>query len=151
MGNDPDLDDFLKSLGVDDQKGSEQSVVADNEAVNFVATTSESVVLPGMAVARHFGMVSSTRSVGQNAWKDFLASVRDFVGGRSKTVESTLVAMEREILGELKAMSLRRGANAMVATRVQFGEISGGAAGMMFYATGHATPVLMVHVESQKG
>jgi len=153
MSTDPGLNDFFNSLGInaDGQQEPEERPMqlAPTRAqviAGILATNSESLICPGFQLVRHFPMVSARQVVGQNAWKDFLASVRDAVGGRSKTVEATLAKMEQEILSELKWLASKSGANAIVSTRIEFGEISGGSVGMMFFATGYATPVLLEQV-----
>ena len=53
----------------------------------LVTTTS---VIEGGRITRYFGIVSGETIIGANVFRDFFASIRDVVGGRSGSYEEVL-------------------------------------------------------------
>lgn len=79
---------------------------------------------------------------GSNIWKDLKISLKDAFGGRSKTAEKLLHDTEKELIRVLRVKAQKRGADALIELRVQFGEM-GGRGGSMFYGTAQSTPVIL--------
>ena len=50
----------------------------------LITTTS---VIEGAKITRYYGIVSGETIIGANVFRDFFASIRDVVGGRSGSVE----------------------------------------------------------------
>lgn len=62
----------------------------------LVTTTS---IIEGARITRYYGIVSGETIIGANLVRDFFASIRDVVGGRSGSYE--------EVLREAKETALR--------------------------------------------
>ena len=79
--------------------------------------------------------------IGANIFKDLFASVRDIVGGRSKSYEQELEKARTIALQELEARAKRMGANAVVGVDLDF-EVMGQSNGMlMVSASGTAVSI----------
>ena len=66
----------------------------------LVTTTS---TLEGRRIARYYGIVSGETIIGANVFRDFMASIRDFVGGRSNSYEEVLREARETALREMEA------------------------------------------------
>lgn len=68
--------------------------------------------IEGQPIVKYLGIVTGEVIVGANIFRDLLAQVRDFVGGRSRSYEEALREARLQALGELKkaAGSFRRAA-----------------------------------------
>jgi uncharacterized protein YbjQ (UPF0145 family) len=141
-------DEFMAIIEQDLQPKPPKPQKAKAKACDVRLVTTPELAVPGWHVTQTLPMISAHRIVGLNAWKDFLVAVRDLIGGRSQTAEAALSRMEHELLAELQAKAQRIGAHAVVAVRVQIGEISGGGKGQMLYASAHGTPVVLSPVTS---
>lgn len=108
--------------------------------------TTGACVVPGWRVVRTLPMITARRVLGINAWQDFAIAIRDMVGGRSQTAEAALERMETELLRELQMKAAETGVQAVIGVNVQFGEISGGGKGQLFYAAAQGTPVQLEQV-----
>lgn len=53
----------------------------------LITTTS---VIEGAKITRYYGIVSGETIIGANVFRDFFASIRDVVGGRSGSYEEVL-------------------------------------------------------------
>lgn len=47
-------------------------------------------IIEGKRIIRYYGIVSGETIIGANVFRDFLAGIRDFVGGRSGAYEEVL-------------------------------------------------------------
>ena len=47
-------------------------------------------IIEGKSITRYYGIVSGETIIGANVFRDFLAGIRDFVGGRSGAYEEVL-------------------------------------------------------------
>lgn len=105
--------------------------------------TTSGYVVPGWRVAQTLPLITARRVLGVNAWQDFLIAIRDMVGGRSEAAETAFGQMELEVFRELQLKAVEAGGQAVVGVNVQFGEISGGGKGQLFYAAAQGTPVVL--------
>ncbi|MFB6217975.1 MAG: YbjQ family protein [Halobacteriaceae archaeon] len=80
-------------------------------------------------VAEYLGVVVADVTPGRNVGKDIAASVRDVIGGRSTSWETTLAENQQTALDELVAEAEELGADAVVAVDLEDETIGGG--GMM--------------------
>jgi uncharacterized protein YbjQ (UPF0145 family) len=92
-----------------------------------------------MKIEQRLGILSSECVIGMNIFSDFFTSIRDVIGGRSKTFQNTLKEAKENVLSELKQQAVDLGSNAVIAINLDYSEISGGGKSMLFVvATGTA-------------
>ncbi|MDX2135071.1 MAG: heavy metal-binding domain-containing protein [Saprospiraceae bacterium] len=104
----------------------------------LLSTTS---TLDGRTITRYHGVVFGETIIGANIIKDFFASIRDIVGGRSGSYEQVLREAREIAIGEMTQEAERLGANAIIGIDFDY-ETLGQANGMiMVIATGTAVSV----------
>jgi uncharacterized protein YbjQ (UPF0145 family) len=84
------------------------------------------------SIRQTLGIVTAECAFGMNIFSDFVASIRDVVGGRSGTWQKALRDARQTCLYELRREAHRLGADAVVAISLSYSEISGGSTKMMF-------------------
>ncbi|HEY6916735.1 MAG TPA: heavy metal-binding domain-containing protein [Allosphingosinicella sp.] len=94
----------------------------------MIVTTTPSV--EGRQVAEYLGVVTGEVIVGANIFKDLFAGIRDIVGGRAGSYESTLRDARREAFQELEAEANRVGANAVIGVDIDY-EVLGNQSSML--------------------
>ncbi|MBD2120423.1 heavy metal-binding domain-containing protein [Trichocoleus sp. FACHB-262] len=91
--------------------------------------------IEGKKIVDHYGIVSSETILGANIFKDFLAGMRDMVGGRSASYEKSLREAKEIALQELTDQAKTLGANAVIAIALDYETIdSGGGSSMLMVA-----------------
>jgi uncharacterized protein YbjQ (UPF0145 family) len=85
-----------------------------------------------LKVAERLGIVTAEVAVGMNLLVDLLAGFRDVFGGRSKSYQTALKNAREAVLQDLRQEAHLLGANAVIAVRLDYSEISGGAKSMLF-------------------
>lgn len=105
----------------------------------MVVTTTPN--LEGRAVREYLGIVTGEAIMGANVFRDFVAGIRDFVGGRSKAYENSLREAREEALREMAAEARARGADAIVGVDLDY-EVLGAKNGMLMVTTS-GTAVLL--------
>lgn len=93
----------------------------------MLMTTTPSV--EGKQIVRYLGVVTGETIIGANVFRDFLAGVRDFFGGRSGSYEA--------VLREAKAL----GANAVVGIDLDYETVGGSGSMLMVTCSGTAVRV----------
>ena len=78
----------------------------------MLMTTTPSV--EGKQIVRYLGVVTGETIIGANVFRDFLAGVRDFFGGRSASYEAVLREAKDTALEEMARQAEALGANAVV-------------------------------------
>lgn len=79
--------------------------------------------------------------MGANVISDFMASITDFVGGRSGTYESKFAEARETALQEMEEEARRKGADAVVGIDIDY-QVLGASNGMlMVTATGTAVKI----------
>lgn len=96
-------------------------------------TNLESV--PGRSITRHFGLVNGSTVRAKHVGKDFLAGLKNLVGGELKAYTELLVESRQEAVERMVAQAKAAGANAVVNIRFSTANIAGGAAEVMAYGT----------------
>ena len=94
----------------------------------MIVTTTNSV--DGKRVSDYKGIVTGETIVGANLFKDFLAGVRDLVGGRAGAYEETLRNAREEAIREMITEARGRGADAVLGVDIDY-EVLGKNNGMM--------------------
>lgn len=83
----------------------------------IVTTTS---TIQGREIVEYRDIVTGEAIMGANVVRDFLASVRDVVGGRAGAYESKLKEAREIAMEEMKDAARRLGANAVVGIDVDY-------------------------------
>ena len=89
--------------------------------------------LQGYTVAEYLGIVTGEAIIGANIIKDFLAGIRDIVGGRSAAYEDALRRAREEALREMSQEARDRGADAVIGVDLDY-EVLGSGNGMLMVA-----------------
>ena len=97
--------------------------------------------LEGKKIVKYLGLVSGNAILGANIFRDFFASVRDIVGGRSGGYESELRKAKDIALGEIQEQAEHLGANAIVGIDLDYETIGTNGTMLMVSASGTAVVV----------
>lgn len=95
----------------------------------------------GKTVTRHYGLVTGEAIVGANVFKDFFASIRDIVGGRSGAYEQELRRAKSIALEEMTAEAEALGANAIVGLDLDYETVGSEGSMLMVSVSGTAVRV----------
>ena len=101
----------------------------------MIITTTPSV--DGYRIIGYYGIVFGEVITGIDFIKDIGASLRNFVGGRSKGYEDELIEARREALAELEQRASELGAHAVVGVDMDY-EVLGQGGMLMVTASGTA-------------
>lgn len=104
----------------------------------MILTTTESV--EGKRITGYLGVVSADVVLGSNVFKDFFASVRDWVGGRVGSYEKVFAEAKQEALAELQTRAKELGADAVVGIDLDYQTI-GGDSKMLLMVAANGTAV----------
>jgi uncharacterized protein YbjQ (UPF0145 family) len=96
-------------------------------------TNLESV--PGRTIVRHLGLVQGSTVRSKHVGRDFLASLKNFVGGELRAYTELLNESRAEAIERMVAQARAAGANAVVNVRFATSNIAAGAAEVMAYGT----------------
>lgn len=102
----------------------------------MILTTTPGV--EGRTIREYRGIVFGEVITGVNFLKDFAASIRNFVGGRSGSYEEELVRARTSAMDELTERALRLGADAVVGIDVDYEVLGEGGGMLMVTASGTA-------------
>jgi len=152
-GNPNDLDGY-KQILIEDRKlhpsnlnylkkldGQIQSKQDQSKQDRPLITTTETI--QGKIIEEYMGIVSGHAVLGMNFFTDLIGGFRDFIGGRSETLESYFLDAREMALDEMAEEALDYGANAIVAVR--FNDVSmEGKNRQMALVTVHGTAVKIV-------
>ena len=104
----------------------------------LVTTTS---VIEGGRITRYFGIVSGETIIGANVFRDFFASIRDVVGGRSGSYEEVLREAKDTALREMQEQARMLGANAVIGVDLDYETVCGSGSMLMVTACGTAVTI----------
>jgi len=90
----------------------------------MICTTTPTV--EGHRTTRVIGIVSGETILGANIFRDFLAGIRDIVGGRSGAYETVLRDARKTALEEMSREAQSLGANAVVAVDIDYETVGQG-------------------------
>ncbi len=90
----------------------------------MLITTTNTV--EGKKVIKYLGLVSGEAILGANIIKDFLAGIRDIVGGRSAAYESELRQAKDIAIAEMIEQAKTLGGNAVIGVDLDFETIGQG-------------------------
>ena len=95
--------------------------------------------IEGKKITRYLGLVTGESILGANIFKDFLAGIRDIVGGRSATYERELRRAKDIAIEEMIQQARELGGNAVIAVDLDYETIgSQGTNMLMVTASGTA-------------
>ena len=86
-------------------------------------------------------MIFSTTIIGANVFKDFMAGIRDFFGGRSGTYEKVLREAKDTAMNEMAERAEKMGCNAIVGIDLDYETV--GESGSMLMVTCSGTAVVI--------
>jgi uncharacterized protein YbjQ (UPF0145 family) len=102
---------------------------------------STTTVIEGQPVSRYLGVVTGEAIIGANIFRDFFATVRDVVGGRSATYEKALGEARDLALKEMQARAEALGANGVIGIDLDY-EVLGQSNGMLMVSVSGTAVVL---------
>ena len=106
---------------------------------NMIITTTPQI--EGHPVKEYKGVVTGETIIGANFVKDFFASIRDVIGGRSGSYEKVLREAKETSLQEMAKRAQELGANAMVGVDIDY-ETVGANSSMLMVATSGTAVVI---------
>jgi uncharacterized protein YbjQ (UPF0145 family) len=106
---------------------------------NMIVSTTPT--LEGHPILEYKGVVTGETIIGANVIKDFFASIRDVVGGRSGSYESVLREAKDTALNEMMDRARQMGANAVVGVDIDY-ETVGQSGSMIMVATSGTAVVI---------
>ena len=104
----------------------------------LLTTTS---TIEGGKITRYYGIVSGETIIGANVFRDFLAGIRDFFGGRSGSYEQVLREAKESAMREMEERAMELGANAVVGIDLDYETIGQGGSMLMVTCSGTAVVI----------
>lgn len=96
--------------------------------------------IEGKRITHYYGIVSGETIIGANVFRDFFASIRDIVGGRSGSYEEVLREAKDTALCEMQEQAQSMGANAVIGIDLDYETVNGSM--LMVTASGTAVTVM---------
>jgi uncharacterized protein YbjQ (UPF0145 family) len=97
--------------------------------------------IEGHPISDYLGVVTGETIIGANMFRDFFASIRDVVGGRSGSYEKVLREAKETSLREMSNRAVEIGANAIVGIDLDYETV--GSNGSMLMVTCSGTAVII--------
>lgn len=97
--------------------------------------------IEGSPIREYKGIVTGETIIGANVFKDFMAGLRDFFGGRSGTYEKVLAEAKDTSLSEMAERTRQMGANAVVGIDLDYETIGQGNSMLMVTCSGTAVVI----------
>lgn len=97
--------------------------------------------IEGRPITEYKGVVTGETIIGANVFKDFLAGIRDFIGGRSGAYEKVLREAKNTALNEMADRAAALGANAVVGIDIDYETV--GQSGSMLMVACSGTAVVL--------
>ncbi len=105
----------------------------------MLVTTTNSV--EGYRIVEYRGIVAGEAILGANVFRDFFASIRDLVGGRSGAYEKVLADARAMAIEEMSERARELGCNAVIGVDIDYETV--GQAGSMLMVTAAGTAVVI--------
>ncbi|MBR3547399.1 MAG: heavy metal-binding domain-containing protein [Bacteroidaceae bacterium] len=97
--------------------------------------------IEGHIIREYKGIVTGETIIGANVFRDFMAGIRDIVGGRSASYEKVLAEAKDTSMQEMMQRAQALGANAIVGIDIDYETI--GANGSMLMVATSGTAVVI--------
>ena len=98
-------------------------------------------IIEGRPIQEYKGIVSGETIIGANVFKDFMASLTDFFGGRSGAYEKVLIEGKETALKEMRQRAEALGANAIVGIDLDYETIGQSSSMLMVSCNGTAVVI----------
>ena len=105
----------------------------------MLVTTTHSI--EGQPITQYIGLVTGEAIIGANIFRDFLAGIRDIVGGRSGAYESALREAKDIALEEMQKRAAKLGADAIVGVDLDYETVGKEGGMLMVSASGTAVKI----------
>ncbi|MCF0193110.1 MAG: heavy metal-binding domain-containing protein [Prevotella sp.] len=106
----------------------------------MLLTTTPSI--EGKQITNYLGIVSGETIIGANFVKDFFASIRDVIGGRSGSYEKVLREAKDTALAEMEQRAKELGANAVIGIDLDYETVGANSSMLMVTASGTAVTIV---------
>ena len=97
--------------------------------------------IEGRPIQAYKGVVTGETIVGANVFKDFLAGIRDIIGGRSGSYEKVLREAKDTSLAEMQQRAAELGANAIVGVDIDYETVGQNSSRLMVAVSGTAVVI----------
>lgn len=97
--------------------------------------------IEGHPIREYRGIVTGEAIVGANVFKDFMAGLRDFFGGRSSSYEKVLRKAKDAAMNEMSDSASQLGANAVVGIDLDYETVGEGNTMLMVMCSGTAVVI----------
>ncbi len=104
-------------------------------------TITTTPTIEGHPIREYKGLVTGETIIGANFVKDFFASIRDIVGGRSGSYERVLREAKDTALKEMEEQARAIGANAVVGIDLDYEALGNNGSMLMVTASGTAVVI----------
>jgi len=91
--------------------------------------------IPGKQIVEHFGIVQGSTVRAKHLGRDFMASLKNIVGGELKGYTELLQDSREEAMQRMGEQARQMGANAVVNVRFATSSVAQGAAELFVYGT----------------
>ena len=105
----------------------------------MIITTTPTI--EGRPIKEYKGIVTGETIIGANFLKDFLAGIRDFIGGRSEAYEKVLREGKEPSIQEMMQHAEALGANAIVGIDLDYETVGQGGSMLMVTCSGTAVVI----------
>ena len=105
----------------------------------MLATTTPTI--EGKRITKYYSIVTGETIIGANLFRDFFASIRDIVGGRSGSYEEVLRQAKDTALREMQDQAALLGANAVVGVDLDYETVGNSGSMLMVTASGTAVRI----------
>ncbi|WP_444998202.1 YbjQ family protein [Aliikangiella sp. IMCC44359] len=99
----------------------------------MIITNVENV--PGKVIAEHYGLVSGSTVRAKHIGRDFMAGLKNIVGGELKGYTELLADSRKESIERMKHEARSLGANAIINVRFSTSSVAQGAAELYVYGS----------------
>ena len=91
--------------------------------------------IPGKEIVEHYGIVSGNTIRAKHMGRDFMAGLKNLIGGELKGYTELLSESRKEAIQRMTAQAQGMGANAIVNVRFSTSSVAAGAAEILCYGT----------------
>lgn len=105
----------------------------------MLMTTTPSV--EGRCIVKYYGVVTGETIIGANVFRDFMAGVKDFFGGRSSAYEEVLQKAKDTALEEMARSAESLGANAVIGIDLDYETVGASGSMLMVVCSGTAVRI----------
>ena len=108
---------------------------------SFICASNEYIIKKEKGITKYYGIVTGETIIGANLFRDFFASIRDIVGGRSGSYEEVLRQAKDTALREMQDQAALLGANAVVGVDLDYETVGDSGSMLMVTASGTAVRI----------